>query len=282
MVIGIFSNLSRDINGNAAISLAEFLKQKGIDFVMTNDMKGIDYDCTFVSKEEMAALAEIVVVFGGDGTVLAIAKECAKHGALIFPVNMGHLGFLTEIETWEIEEAVDTVLDNHYIVDERAILEVFHNGDCYLALNEVVVARGARTKLIKVEVFLNEGLVDKYNCDGVIVSTSTGSTAYNLSAGGPILAPNVEAFVITPISSHSLHTRPFVYNMRDEVTIKVKNANTYAYLNIDGEDVCRLHEGCVIKVNQSEYTAKFIRSRTYKFSEKLLDKMNYWSITHKE
>ena len=224
-----------------------------------------------------------MVVLGGDGTVLRIAKECARQDAKLFSVNLGHRGFLSEAGKKDFfTESLKKILAGEYIIDTRTFLEARAKGNKFYALNEVVVARGTRTRVVKSEIRVDGALLDRYISDGIIVGTPTGSTAYNLSAGGPIIAPDVEALVITPISAHSLHSRPIVVNDKSEVWLEILNAEPHAHLNIDGEDVLNLADGDSVSVTRSDLKIGFIRLKGYNYYERLLEKMRYWSAIENE
>lgn len=282
MKIGIYANLTRDKDGKIAYAIYELLKNKGVDVYLSDELRAYVSDGVFLSRNELAKNADIVVVLGGDGTILRIAKECAKNNALIFAINLGNKGFLTATENVELNAKFDDILNGNYAVDARAFLAVSCKGKSFCALNEVVLARGTRTKVMKAQVKVNGSLVDKYTADGVIIATPTGSTAYSLSAGGPIIVPGVEAFVITPISAHSLHSRPIVVSNSVTITGEVLHAEPNAHLNIDGEDVLNLQENDVITVKKSDLCLKFIRLAGYDYYEIQLEKMRYWSSFDKE
>lgn len=282
MKIGIYANLTRDVGGKISHTIYTLLKKRGVDVYLSDELSAYISDGEFLSREELAKNVDIVVVLGGDGTILRIAKECATYGARIFAINLGNKGFLTATENVELNAKFDDILAGNYAIDERAFLDVSCKETRFCALNEVVLARGTRTKVMKAQVKVNGSLVDKYTADGVIIATPTGSTAYSLSAGGPIIAPDVEAFVITPISAHSLHSRPIVVSNAVSITCEVLHAEPNAHLNIDGEDVLNLFDNDVVMVKKSDLSLKFIRLAGYDYYEIQLEKMRYWSSFDKE
>lgn len=279
MKIGIYANLFRDIGGKITRGLYEELKkEEGIDILLSDELRSLELPGKYLSRMALAGEADIVVVLGGDGTILRIAKECARQDAKLFSVNLGHRGFLAETEKpGFVRGMIKEVLRGEYIVDSRSFLEARAKGNKFYALNEVVVARGSRTRVVKCEVHVDGGLMDKYISDGVIVATPTGSTAYNLSAGGPIVSPDVEALVVTPISAHSMHSRPIVVNNKSQIWLEVQHAEPHAHLNIDGEDVLNLADGDSVTVTHSDLKIGFVRLKGYNYYERLLDKMRYWS-----
>ena len=282
MKIGIYANLTRDVGGKISHTIYALLKNKGVEVYLSDELSAYISDGKFLPREELAKNVDIVVALGGDGTILRIAKECAIYGARIFAINLGNKGFLTATENVELNAKFDDILEGNYSIDERAFLDVSCKDARFCALNEVVLARGTRTKVMKTQVKVNGSLVDKYTADGVIIATPTGSTAYSLSAGGPIIAPDVEAFVITPISAHSLHSRPIVVSNAVSITCEVLHAEPNAHLNIDGEDVLNLFDNDVVTVQKSDLSLKFIRLAGYDYYKIQLEKMRYWSSFDKE
>lgn len=275
MRIGIYSNLKKDIGGSATKSLIAFLKdKKEISLYLCDDLKTLNIDGVYLNKEDLAAQCELIVVFGGDGTVLRIAKPCAAHGTRVLAVNLGNMGFLTEVEKdIEISSVFSDVLAGKYFIDKRNMLEITYKNKKYAALNEIVLERGTKTKMLKCEVSVDHVPIDRYSADGIIVCTPTGSTAYSLSAGGPIVAPDVSAMIITPICPHSLHSRPLVINNKQTVRIKLLTA-VDAHVNVDGDDVVNVFEGETVTVKKSKLTVEFLRLKKYNYYEKLMDKMH--------
>jgi NAD+ kinase len=278
MKIGIYTNLNRDPDGASTKNLFTLL-QKRVDceVFLSEELMQLNLNATYLSRESLAKLSDIVVVMGGDGTILRIARECALHNALIYAINLGSKGFLSESENNGLQSQVDFLLSKKYAIDERRLLEVKSRKETFFALNEVVLARGEKVKAIKCEIRQNDELMDRYVADGVIISTPTGTTAYNLSAGGPIVAPDVRALIVTPISAHSLHSKPVVVSDKNIINISLLTVDTCAHLSIDGEDVMHLVEGDSFCVKTSNLVARFIRQSNYSFFERLLYKFRKWS-----
>ncbi|MCL2631219.1 MAG: NAD(+)/NADH kinase [Firmicutes bacterium] len=278
MKIGIFSNLKRDIGAKSAILLHNHLESKGLSTYIWCGMKDIPHfkglNSKFIlEKHELARVADIMFVFGGDGTILKIVKECAENNTLIFGVNLGGMGYLTEAGREGFSEIFKEIESKNYILDERAILEAEFKGEVYYALNEAVVERGHKTKILKTEVKVNGVSAGKFNSDGVIVATPTGSTAYSLSAGGPIVAPDLEGFIIVPISPHSLNSRPVVASDLNPITITLLSHDEEAHLNLDGEVKHTLSKGDTVVIKKAPFKAKFIRLKGYNYYERLKEKM---------
>lgn len=223
---------------------------------------------------------DFVVVLGGDGTLLSTARNVARAGIPIVGVNLGSLGFLTEIRRDEIATALEAVDSGRCDLSQRAMLHcrVCRKGECvadYDALNDVVMNQRAVARITDFEVKVNGIFVSQYRADGLIIATPTGSTAYSLAAGGPILSPEVPGFVITPVASHALTNRPLV--VRDTAIIQVSLMVTreQAYLSVDGQQGEPLEEGDVVECRKSEFTVKLFRFPERSFFDVLRTKLKW-------
>jgi len=223
---------------------------------------------------------DFVVVLGGDGTLLSTARNVARAGIPILGVNLGSLGFLTEIRKDEIATALEAVDAGRCELSQRAMLHcrVCRNGKCvanYDALNDVVMNQRAVARITDFEVKVNGIFVSQYRADGLIIATPTGSTAYSLAAGGPILSPEVPGFVITPVASHALTNRPLV--VRDTAVIEVSLTVTreQAYLSVDGQQGEPLEEGDVVECRKSEFTVKLFKFPDRSFFHVLRTKLKW-------
>jgi NAD+ kinase len=273
MKFGIFSNTTRDIDGKASIALAKLLIDKSIDFAFCQELAITKMNCEYLSNEELAEKCDVIVLFGGDGTVLHYAKLCARFKTPIFAVNAGRVGFLTESENIDLNDSIERIIKADYIIENRKILEVTSNNETYLALNEVIVSRGSKVTLIDLSYKVDNFLVENLRSDALIVATPTGSTAYSLSSGGPIISPDVKGIVITPVCPYSLHSRPLVVN--DASTIEIDVSKVYnAHLSIDGEQVMGLITGDKVFIKKSLEKVSFIRFDKGSFYNKLQRKLN--------
>lgn len=217
-----------------------------------------------VPRSEMAARApRFIVVLGGDGTLLAAARLTAKAGIPVLGVNLGSLGFLTEVPIDELFPALDTLEANQAKIQKRSMVrcEVIREGGCvveYDALNDVVVGKATIARLNHCDVFIDGVYVSSYQADSLIVSTPTGSTAYSLAAGGPILMPEVDAFVVTPVSAHSLTHRALVVRDTAEIDIVVATGEEDAYLSVDGQVGTPIFDGDRIRCRKSAYEVNLL------------------------
>lgn len=226
------------------------------------------------SDEDLAARAQLLVAFGGDGTILRAARLAARGGVPILGVNLGGLGFLTEISTGDLPAALEDLVAGRYELDERMMLEAeIDGGEPALALNDVVVTKSGVARVLRLRVLVNGEHLASYPADGVIVATPTGSTAYSLSAGGPILHPKVEALVITPICPHTFNARSVVVDGRDAVEVEVTVPSPEATVTIDGRMGVPLAEGRRVRVRRAEQTTRFVRVRSAGFYSMLRTKL---------
>ena len=224
---------------------------------------------------------DILFVLGGDGTILLVAAECAVRKIKIIGINYGHVGFLTEFEPEKIDDAIALVCDGKYKIQRRNMLEITFADRHYLALNDLVVQRSTGgndfSNTVNIHAEIDGATVDNFSSDGLIISTPTGSTAYSLAAGGSVLAPELEAFILTPICAHSLHSRPVVFSDKSTLTVSPVNAKAPLVIAIDGRVVDGIKEGEKITLKRAKSAVEFITAGDKNFFNKLLLKLNIWS-----
>lgn len=276
MRFGIYSNLSRDENGKATLDLVKLLENKGLSFALSEELSSLGGHHKYLDNSELAQFSDILIIFGGDGTILRIAKECHKFDCAIFAVNFGNVGFLTEIEHEKLADAIDCITTGKIKYEQRAFIEVVYKNKKYHALNEIIIHRGTQTKMIYVDVAVNDVQVDRLRADGLIISSPTGSTAYSLSAGGPIVTPDVDAFIVTPICAHSFYSRPFVISQNNIINLLLTRADSFASVSVDGEEVEAMQIGESLTIKRSKYKVKFLRMDSYNFFDNIVQKLNYW------
>jgi len=220
-----------------------------------------------VDREQLGSRPlDFVVVLGGDGTLLSTSRAVARAAIPVLGVNLGSLGFLTEVPLAELYDALEEVDQKRASVESRALVEcqLMREGNCllkYAALNDVIVNKSAIARLNDYDLYIDKVLVTEYKADGLIVSTPTGSTAYSMAAGGPILTPSVDAFVITPVSPHSLTHRPLVVRDSAEIEIVVKTGADTAYLSVDGQVGMPVRDGDRVVCRKSQYKVQLLRIR---------------------
>lgn len=280
MKAGVFTNLHKDKDLSVTKALLSCLDKRGVSYCLESDLKQYFEGKEYFSLNKPLDV-DFMITVGGDGTILRVAKFCALNRIPIAGINLGFVGFLTEEEPDKIELFVDALITGRFKTEKRTLLEAEVDGDTYLALNDAVVSRDFDSRMLDADVFVNNEFVDRYFCDGYIISTPTGSTAYSLSAGGPILSPNVSAFILTSINSHSLHTRPIVVSENDKIKIKLSKTCS-ANLVMDGVASRRLSGSSEIYLKKSDVFVSFVRLNGHGFYNKLLTKLNKWGLTQKE
>ena len=232
----------------------------------------------FLSTDEIYRTAEMVVVIGGDGFMLDAARRAAPSGIPILGINMGRVGYMTELEMDELS-LIDRVFAGEYSMDERAMLAVSiqtRDGQCKAsayALNDAVIANGSTARIVDLMLSDNGEQIFTYRADGLVIATPTGSTAYSLSAGGPIVEPKLSCICVTPICPHSLLARPLVFS--DEAHLEVKNICTrekVLHLTVDGRATYDLYYGDTVVITKSECRAKLVRVKQESFYSKIRTK----------
>jgi len=228
---------------------------------------------------ELGKLCSVVISFGGDGTILSTAKEIGASGTPILGVNVGTLGFLTEVLVQELEETVISLIENRYTITDRMVLRVRigegKDSKNFYALNDVVIDRGSGSRLIYIDTHVDGTFLNSYRADGLIVATPTGSTAYSLSVGGPLLVPNLHAFIVSPICPHSLNVRPIVLAKDSVITLAVRKEAEPAQVNIDGQNQYKLMSNETVYVCRANYNLRLISTGKRDFFSVLRAKL-YW------
>ena len=235
---------------------------------------------TACSMAELAASTDLILVFGGDGTMLKAAREIAGHATPMLGINAGHLGFLTAVSPNHLQAALHRIWEGRFQIEERALLEgVVCRGQEHstqLALNDFVLSRGLASRLIELEVRVNDELLTRYRCDGFIASSPTGSTAYSLAAGGAIVSPDTEALTLTPICPHTLSIRPVVVNLASTVSVKVVSSRLVAILAADGQQQVELSTGDSVTIRRSARSVRLLQLEGSNFFSTLRLKLG-WS-----
>jgi len=268
------------------VELAAWLRQRSVEAVWTTEAaKLVDgVERNVADGAGLAAQVDLVLVLGGDGTLLSMAKAIAESGrdVPILAVNFGSLGFLTEITRPEIFQALEAVINDRATHDLRMMLRTTaaRNGAAtfsHMALNDIVFTRTALSRMIELSVSVGDQFVTTVKADGLIVATPTGSTAYNLAAGGPIVHPSMDALVLTPIAPHMLTNRPIVIPTEREVRVRTTSANAgdEVYVTVDGQTGFGLQEGDEIAIAKSERPLRLIRSTTRSYFEVLRQKLKW-------
>lgn len=261
--------------------LIEWLRKHGYEPLLDNEGACYTQAAPAVDRYDLPAHTPgLVIVLGGDGTLLSVARIFAATGTPILSVNLGSLGFLTEVRLGDLYTTLESWCENCHTLDARKMLhsEIIRDGSVvktYEALNEVVVSKGDIARMGEFAVELDGKNVARFRADGVIVSTPTGSTAYTLAANGPILTPDVDALVVTPICPHLLTLRPIVVRGDASLAVRVEGVPTQCLLTVDGQTGFELHLGDEVRCRRSDYTVNLVRLSESGFFDALRNKLSW-------
>lgn len=282
--VAIVSKPNREELARLLPELIAWLRQQGYDPLLDLEGGGYTTAAPAVDRCELPKrLPELVIVLGGDGTLLAAARIFATAGTPILSVNLGFLGFLTEVRLADLYATLENWCTGCHSLDERAMVHASlwregaeHTG--FEALNEIVVSKGDIARMGDFEVELDGKRVASFRADGVIVSTPTGSTGYTLAANGPILTPNVDAMVVTPICPHLLTLRPIVVRGDASLTVRVLSVPNVALLTVDGQQGLELRRGDEVRCCRSNHTVKLVRLGESGFFDVLRSKLSWGEL----
>ena len=262
--------------------IAQFLCSQGLDVSLEADTAlntGLtDYEA--LSNDELGRACDLAVVIGGDGTMLGFARDMARHGIPLVGINQGRLGFITDIPIERWRESLAPVLAGDYEVEPRTMLEgaVLRDGESIfsgLALNDVVVSRGGTAGMVELKVSVGDQFVANMRADGLIVASPTGSTAYALSAGGPLMHPSIAGWLLVPIAPHTLSNRPIVLPDLGEVSLEIL-AGRDASVNFDMQSLASLLHGDRITVRRSEHQVRFLHPKGWSYYATLRRKLRWY------
>ena len=265
MIIGIIAKNNIEEPFEITKKLSNWLKKRGVDVYVEKELGKKIRHPNSIDRREIPKLVDVILVFGGDGTFLGVAREACKYGTPILGINLGGLGFLTEVTIDELYPMMERIIDGDYEVEDRQMLITSirrgkKNIGTYEVLNDVVINKGALARIIDLAIYIEDSHVTTYKADGIILATPTGSTAYSLSAGGPIVHPGIPVTIITPICPHTLTNRPLVVSSEMKVEIKVTTQEPDTYLTLDGQIGVRLKTGDLIEVKRTDTSVKLIKS----------------------
>lgn len=266
----------------AALDVATWLEKKKCKIIVADEAKEFlkkRKSTESCAKEDLPTKADLIIVFGGDGTFLSIARQMIWKSIPILGVNLGQLGFLTEILVDEVYDTLTDILKGNIKIQERSMLEacVKREGKelfCLPVLNDVVVTKSAIARVIDFQLYLNKVPIARLKADGLIVATPTGSTAYSLAAGGPIVHPEVEGTIITAICPHSLNIRPLVIPEKASIEIELLQKDGDIMLTLDGQFGYELHQGDIISISKyKKHSLKIVQSPKRDYFELLRSKL---------
>ncbi|MDI6602266.1 MAG: NAD(+)/NADH kinase [Thermoanaerobacteraceae bacterium] len=277
--IGVISNIQKDVELQTTIATVKYIEEMGC-FPLLNEFMAYKIGRKELGLKlwEIYKTCDLIVVLGGDGTLLSVARQCAPYGKPILGVNLGHLGFLTDVEVGELYTALNKCINGDYTIDERMMLEavILKNEvemETYTALNDIGITKGSFSRMIHLKTYVDDEYVDTYSADGLIISSPTGSTAYSLSAGGPICTPNIELLIITPICPHTLYSRSVIVSQESTVKITILDENQDIMLTVDGQQGYKLNMGDEVVVRKSQYHTMLIKTSGKSFFDVLRTKL---------
>jgi NAD+ kinase len=277
-LVGKYDNQGMEISVRA---LGEFLRTRGhtvLLAVQTADHLGIT-DFPTHELHDLASKSDVVVVLGGDGTMLSIARALAMHGAPLIGINQGRLGFLTDITVDDMFDAVAEILSGQYVAEERILLngQIRRGGERVFdatAFNDVVVGKGGSGRLIDLEIAINSEFVYSQRADGLVVTSPTGTTAYALSAGGPIVHPTLEAVALVPVCPHTLSARPIVVSSHSRIEIHLTHADD-ARVHFDGQHHFDLQSGDHVWITRASRPVTLLHPHSYSYYDTLRQKLHW-------
>lgn len=278
MKITILPNTTRSEAIKITRGICENLKQLGAEYFIPDSLKEYfsDSDAVFIDIDIALSECDVVIAVGGDGSLIHAAKEAVRYSKPVLGINAGRLAFMAGLEANELE-LLSHLINGNYTVDERFMLKstIIKNGEIIktdFALNECFITNEERQRMSSIDVSLNGNVFNSYLCDGIILATPTGSTAYSLSAGGPVVDPLLESILFTPVCPHSLMGRSIIFRPDDVISVSSgENANLY-YSN-DGGDSVLLDKDSKIEISRADFTANFIRIKSDNFIDILYQKL---------
>tara|TARA_B100001250_G_C19744948_1_gene764824 strand:- start:355 stop:1227 length:873 start_codon:yes stop_codon:yes gene_type:complete len=285
MIIGCTGNYRKQEFYNILEILHNLFKKQNIKFIISSDLEknkkfNIPSDYKIMEFSKLIQKCDILFAIGGDGTILSTVRRLKSLSKPIMGIHIGGLGFLSECTESNLESTIKSILNNKYVVSERMLLELqicSNNGreKKIRALNDIVVEQGSSARLLKVEVEVSKHYLNTFEGDGVIFSTPTGSTAYSLSAGGPIIYPSMDSITITPICPHSLSARPIVIRPEEVINLAFPDALDDISLVVDGQIKVSIKRNSKIRIIKAKHNAKIIRMKQNSYFKTLRTKMGW-------
>lgn len=283
--IGLIANHNKPQVRPVTLELMDWLEKRGVQpLILESTAAMLGCPQRGAGPRELAE-ADCLLSLGGDGTLLRAARLVADRGTPILGVNLGHLGFLTEIELNELFPSVERLLAGDFRLEERMMLHTcLRRGErraSFVALNDVVITKGAFSRMLRLEVYVGGDYLDTYTADGLIISSPTGSTAYSLSAGGPLVSPELEVMILTPICPHTLYARPLVVPGERKIQVKVYSAGAEVMLTVDGQQGMQLNHNDEIVASRAGTPARLVRLGERSFYSLVREKLREGGSRHR-
>lgn len=282
MRFGIIVNRKRPGAENVVRRVTGWIEQNGHDYGLCDELHDLtDSSQLVVARNDLVTSCDYVISMGGDGTLLAAARAIGASGIPIVGINLGALGFLTQVSAEDAERCLQDIVNGKHTIQRRMVLEATLSGtkktDGSFALNDVVVDRGSVARLIQLNLYVNDEFICTYRADGLIICTPTGSTAYNAAVGGPILDPNLEAIVASPIAPQSLAARPLLFHGEDHIRISITSEGHAALVTVDGQVSLPVNDGKEVLIRRAPHFTNLITFPHNSFYEILRTKL-HWAV----
>ena len=277
--LGVVANIKKEGMSEILQTIIVWCEKNHVDFFLDTQLAGL-VDCKekCFARDKLWQKGEIIISLGGDGTMLATARAVGTHQTPILGINVGSLGFLTEVTAGYLSTALDLIKGGEFHIEKRMVLEGETEGNernLFFALNDLVIDKGNVARLLELHLYDNEELVCSYSADGLIISTPTGSTAYSLAAGGPVMNPTANAIVVTPICPHTLAVRSIVFSENEKLKVVVETEGRQPTLTVDGQIAFDLKPRSAIKVRKADHTVELIKLKGKSFYEILRRKLHW-------
>jgi NAD+ kinase len=279
--IGMIVNQEKKDALKDARLVLEWLEGKKIQVFLSPWLgESIDRTDLIVEREKMGRSSELVISLGGDGTLLRAARDFASYHTPLLGINLGELGFLTEIPILRYKEGLTRILEGGYKEERRLMLKIAvhrarKKAASFVALNDVVISKAGIPRIINLRTFVSNEFITTYSADGLVISTPTGSTAYSLSSGGPVVHPNLGVIILSPICAHTLAVRPLIVSRREKIKVILERGPEKVLLTMDGQVDFDLEDGDVIRAEEASYQAILIRMRGKFFFKTLRTKLGW-------
>lgn len=280
--IGLAPNPNKDDAIELTVELADWLSEKNVTPIVTEDVAVSMGRPQYSASESEVLDADLLMVLGGDGTMLRWGRLAAPRGTIMIGVNFGQYGFITETHPEDAKEALEKFLSDDYFISERVVLKasVARNGEnigSYYALNDVVVSKGPFARMLGLNTHVDDQFIVTYTADGIIIASPTGSTAYSLSAGGPVVHPDVNVLIITPICPHTMNARSLVIPDTQSVKIvpECREEKPEIMVTVDGQLGQHLECSDVVEITKADFTARLVQIEPHSFYNKLQSRLRW-------
>ncbi|MBI3189186.1 MAG: NAD(+)/NADH kinase [Ignavibacteriales bacterium] len=286
MKFGIIANTTKPALQEIIGDLLAYLHSRNLQVVLTKELTEwceMHFDKTSLShvlvcnENDFVLRADMIIALGGDGTMLSTARLVGSRGKPILGINLGKLGFLAEVSIEETHQCIDDIVQNNYVLEERMVLEAksLSDNELFYALNEIVIDKGALPRVIELETHVDNDYMVTYSADGIIMNTPTGSTAYSLASGGPIVHPACNVITINPVAPHTLTARPVIVPDTSEIKVTVKSTGHFAHITADGQVEKFYDTPAEFIVRKADYTIKLVKRKQRTYYDLLRTKLQW-------